>query len=182
MNVFVVAVQNPCADQNGGCVHECRADGGKAHCDCKAGYILAEDGKTCQGKFTIHKNWWHLKWLFIQLGVNQGKKINNIAAFSSCSGAFDLHTLVFSQPRKFTQSAFSSKLINFSSTLTQKFEDWKQQRNLKKVELAQFTWKCLSAVEVSGTTSTFKAHGGRKKSAEVKTPTSHRLMLQHYWV
>lgn len=44
-----VAVQNPCADQNGGCMHECRVDGGKAHCDCKAGFILAEDRKTCEG-------------------------------------------------------------------------------------------------------------------------------------
>lgn len=47
---FCVSVQNPCADQNGGCMHECRVDGGRAHCDCKVGYILAEDGKTCEGK------------------------------------------------------------------------------------------------------------------------------------
>ncbi len=53
---FCVAVQNPCADQNGGCMHECRVDGGKAHCDCKVGYILAEDGKTCEGKFTSNNN------------------------------------------------------------------------------------------------------------------------------
>ncbi len=50
------AVQNPCADQNGGCMHECRVDGGRAHCDCKVGYILAEDGKTCEGKFTPVNN------------------------------------------------------------------------------------------------------------------------------
>lgn len=30
-------------------MHECRVDGGKAHCDCKAGFILAEDRKTCEG-------------------------------------------------------------------------------------------------------------------------------------
>lgn len=52
---FCVAVLNPCADQNGGCMHECRVDGGKAHCNCKVGYILAEDKKTCEGKFTV----WH---------------------------------------------------------------------------------------------------------------------------
>lgn len=47
---FCGAVHNPCAVQNGGCMHECRVDGGRAHCDCKAGYILAEDRKTCEGK------------------------------------------------------------------------------------------------------------------------------------
>lgn len=50
--LFCVTVQDPCADQNGGCMHECRADGGKAHCDCKVGYTLAADGKTCEGKLT----------------------------------------------------------------------------------------------------------------------------------
>lgn len=33
-------------------MHECRADGGKAHCDCKAGFTLAADGKTCEGKLS----------------------------------------------------------------------------------------------------------------------------------
>lgn len=47
--VFCVTVQDPCAEQNGGCLHDCRVDGGKAHCDCKVGYLLAEDGKTCEG-------------------------------------------------------------------------------------------------------------------------------------
>lgn len=37
-------------------MHECRVDGGKAHCDCKVGYILAEDGKTCEGKATTDNN------------------------------------------------------------------------------------------------------------------------------
>ena len=31
-------------------MHECRVDGGNAHCDCKGGYKLAEDGKTCEGE------------------------------------------------------------------------------------------------------------------------------------
>lgn len=34
-------------------MHECRVDGGRAHCDCKVGYILAEDGKTCEGKIVM---------------------------------------------------------------------------------------------------------------------------------
>lgn len=46
------SVQDPCAEHNGGCMHMCHPDGGKAHCDCNAGYILAEDGKTCEGKIT----------------------------------------------------------------------------------------------------------------------------------
>lgn len=51
-----VTVKDPCADQNGGCMHECQVDDGKAHCDCKAGYILADDGKTCEGSFTSNSN------------------------------------------------------------------------------------------------------------------------------
>lgn len=46
------AVHNPCAEHNGGCMHECRVDGGRAHCDCKEGYILGEDRKTCRGRVT----------------------------------------------------------------------------------------------------------------------------------
>ncbi|KAG7254983.1 hypothetical protein CRUP_013100, partial [Coryphaenoides rupestris] len=45
--VMMTPLQDPCADQNGGCMHECRVDGGRAHCDCKVGYLLAEDSKTC---------------------------------------------------------------------------------------------------------------------------------------
>lgn len=37
-------------------MHECRVDGGKAHCDCKAGYILAEDRKTCEGNVSRKSN------------------------------------------------------------------------------------------------------------------------------
>lgn len=37
-------------------MHECRADGGKAHCDCKVGYILADDKKTCEGKCSSNSN------------------------------------------------------------------------------------------------------------------------------
>lgn len=29
----------------------CRVDGGKAHCDCKVGYGLSEDQKSCHGKY-----------------------------------------------------------------------------------------------------------------------------------
>ena len=44
-----VTVANPCSDQNGGCMHMCLPDGSRAHCDCKVGFLLAEDGKTCEG-------------------------------------------------------------------------------------------------------------------------------------
>lgn len=37
-------------------MHMCRVDGGNAHCDCRPGYLLAEDSKTCQGKFTSNPN------------------------------------------------------------------------------------------------------------------------------
>lgn len=53
MHAFYVTVQNPCANQNGGCMHECRVDGGKPFCDCKFGYLLAEDGKTCEGSLKL---------------------------------------------------------------------------------------------------------------------------------
>lgn len=33
-------------------MHECRLDGTGPHCHCRLGFILAEDRKTCQGKFT----------------------------------------------------------------------------------------------------------------------------------
>lgn len=66
------AVQNPCAVQNGGCMHGCRADGGKAHCDCKVGFILAEDRKTCQGKFTV--NTIALEWEVVRRTYRQFHK------------------------------------------------------------------------------------------------------------
>lgn len=50
--LFSGAVQDPCAVQNGGCMHDCRLDGTRPHCACRVGFILAEDRKTCQGKFT----------------------------------------------------------------------------------------------------------------------------------
>lgn len=49
---FSGAVSNPCAVQNGGCMHECRLDGTRPRCGCRVGFILAEDRKTCQGRFT----------------------------------------------------------------------------------------------------------------------------------
>lgn len=55
------AVHNPCAEQNGGCMHECRVDGSRVHCECKVGYILAEDGKTCQGRYSSDDVTW--MWL-----------------------------------------------------------------------------------------------------------------------
>lgn len=46
-------------------MHECRVDGGRAHCDCKVGYILVEDGKTCEGKIVMV----FLNFFFMQLGL-----------------------------------------------------------------------------------------------------------------
>ena len=45
-----VAVRSPCAERNGGCMHTCRNDGGRALCECNHGYQLAEDNRTCEGK------------------------------------------------------------------------------------------------------------------------------------
>lgn len=33
-------------------MHDCRLDGARLYCDCRVGFILAEDGKTCRGKRT----------------------------------------------------------------------------------------------------------------------------------
>lgn len=49
---FSAAVRNPCAVQNGGCMHDCRLDGARLYCDCRVGFVLAEDRKTCRGKRT----------------------------------------------------------------------------------------------------------------------------------
>ena len=46
----VTSGRNPCADRNGGCMHLCRALRGLAHCECHAGYRLAADRKTCEGR------------------------------------------------------------------------------------------------------------------------------------
>lgn len=34
-------------------MHDCRVDGGNAHCDCRVGYLLAEDGRFCEGDSVI---------------------------------------------------------------------------------------------------------------------------------
>lgn len=50
--LFSAAGRNACAVQNGGCMHDCRLDGTTLYCECRVGFILAEDRKTCQGKLT----------------------------------------------------------------------------------------------------------------------------------
>ncbi len=37
-----------CAEDNGGCSHECYTTYGESFCMCPAGFTLAEDWKTCE--------------------------------------------------------------------------------------------------------------------------------------
>ena len=52
-----------CATDNGGCDQICVNKPGSFECQCKEGYTLAEDGKTCNGKLTLQES--PLKILFL---------------------------------------------------------------------------------------------------------------------
>lgn len=44
---------NECEVLNGGCEHHCKNADGHYSCQCKKGFILDGNGKTCSGKY-IH--------------------------------------------------------------------------------------------------------------------------------
>ena len=48
-NDLIVSDIDECLTDNGGCDHICVNEPGTHHCECKAGYLLADDGKTCNG-------------------------------------------------------------------------------------------------------------------------------------
>ena len=62
INECAKAADNGCDTKNGKCVNE----PGSFHCECKAGYKLAADGKTCQGMSNKHT----IKPLFAHLLLN----------------------------------------------------------------------------------------------------------------
>ena len=41
---------NQCSNGNGGCDHKCTNKIPDFECDCRQGYVLEKDGKTCKGK------------------------------------------------------------------------------------------------------------------------------------
>lgn len=47
----VCAEVNPCSTNNGGCAHTCVFNyNGRYHCECRSGYQLNSDNRTCSGK------------------------------------------------------------------------------------------------------------------------------------
>ena len=42
---------NECATSNGGCEHQCKNTNGSYICQCKKGFFLDGNAKTCSGKF-----------------------------------------------------------------------------------------------------------------------------------
>ena len=48
-----------CGVNNGGCQHTCVSSEGTHHCECKSGYQLNSDGRTCTGIFGIVGMWYH---------------------------------------------------------------------------------------------------------------------------
>ena len=50
---WLLFLVHPCEKKgNGGCEHMCNKDGDKVRCTCKEGFVLEEDGKSCEtGKF-----------------------------------------------------------------------------------------------------------------------------------
>lgn len=56
---FPPADIDECEHQNGGCEHFCRNTIGSFECNCRKGFKLLTDERTCQG--TIHPEWRHFK-------------------------------------------------------------------------------------------------------------------------
>lgn len=53
-----------CADNNGGCQHQCTDTVGGYECSCKDGYSIDCDGHSCNGKYSScatykYNNWCH---------------------------------------------------------------------------------------------------------------------------
>ena len=46
---------NECETLNGGCDHQCNNTVGSFNCNCRKGFFLYGNGKTCIGKFEIYK-------------------------------------------------------------------------------------------------------------------------------
>ena len=42
---------NECVISNGGCEHQCKNTNGSYICQCKKGFFLDGNAKTCSGKF-----------------------------------------------------------------------------------------------------------------------------------
>ena len=49
-NTFVYSDIDECATDNGGCTQTCTNNKGSYVCSCEDGYILADDGKGCNGR------------------------------------------------------------------------------------------------------------------------------------
>ena len=45
---------DPCAQNNGGCDHNCTVVNSSKQCSCRLGYYLRTDGVTCEGKARKH--------------------------------------------------------------------------------------------------------------------------------
>ena len=48
-HVLTVSDIDECLESNGDCAHICVNNDGGHRCECRDGYRLIEDGKTCQG-------------------------------------------------------------------------------------------------------------------------------------
>ena len=74
-NHHILLDVNECEMLNGGCQHHCQNTNGSYVCQCKEGFFLDGNGKTCSGKFekwVRHIAWcgwyegwpWQPSWLF----------------------------------------------------------------------------------------------------------------------
>ena len=50
MHIMVVLDYNECEEEPHGCEHVCVNDMGSYHCECRRGFFLSEDSKSCAGK------------------------------------------------------------------------------------------------------------------------------------
>ena len=52
-NHIVLIDIDECATENGGCSQICVNKVGTYSCECEAGYVLADDKKTCKGRYVF---------------------------------------------------------------------------------------------------------------------------------
>ena len=48
---------NECSTSNGGCQQTCINTAGSFHCDCRCGYSLNSNGRTCTGTIVEKSHW-----------------------------------------------------------------------------------------------------------------------------
>ena len=61
---------NECSINNGGCQHTCVNTDGSYECQCRSGYRLSSNGRSCSGMLARLENWYRKLLVLLQLQIS----------------------------------------------------------------------------------------------------------------